>query len=414
MSTLQNMIQLSGKLEQAIHVGDLPQRYKSMGAQLLSQLKRPVQISFVGLPKSGKTSLIRMMMNDASIPAITDAHVVELVYGNERATRFEYSDGYIQHCEGLTSAPEAYNAELFRVVLEMPDAGLRLRSFTEVSLTGDADKVQSLLSYAAQYSTIVVWCAEVFGADEKAYWQSLPDHIKDHGFLALTMADRQIMKGSLEARIDELTDFVAEEFFGLYPVAALQAFAARSDADNTPSEQWARSGGEALYDAVERQVKLGRSEELDRARMLLRQVPEAACQLNAQPMSVCSENTVQETAPEKSSVGKAKPSEITNQTLQAALREMKSSAEQMLEQSSGLEASDYADILQGCIDTVRDVSETLSEAAQDPAIADLIQDAQEGEDMLLLLQLEHSEASATDAVALMLQLNKEIAFQAQV
>ena len=408
LSTLQHIIQLSGKLEQAIHVDGLPPRYRSMGAQLLSQLKRPVQISFVGLPQSGKTSLIRMMTNNATIPAIANANVIEVVYGNSPATQFEYTDGFIAHYEGLLAEPKHHDAGLFRVVLELPDESLRMRSFAEVSITGDNHQIQSLLAYAAQYSTIVVWCAERFEEAERKYWQSLPDHIKDHGFLALTMADRQIMKGSLETRIEDLTDFVAEEFFGLYPVAALQAIAARSDKDNTPSELWARSGGEALFDAVERQVKLGRSEELDRARMLLRQVPVSELVPESQ-----TESKAQFAEPPKAPAHKSSASKAPKHRLQKALSELTKNAEQMFEQNADLGPSGYADILQNCIDALRNMSQTLGVSAADPSIADIIQDTQEGEDMLLLLQLEHSEASATDALALMVQLKKEVALEAK-
>ena len=42
----------------------------------------------------------------------------------------------------------------------------------------------------------------------------MPDHIKDHGFLALTKADRQLMKGDLTDRIAALDDFVCRRIPG--------------------------------------------------------------------------------------------------------------------------------------------------------------------------------------------------------
>ncbi|MEM9130012.1 MAG: hypothetical protein AAGA97_09870, partial [Pseudomonadota bacterium] len=174
------------------------------------------------------------------------------------------------------------------------------------------------------------------------------------------------------------------------------------------SELWARSGGEALFDAVERQVKLGRSEELDRARMLLRQVPASDLLPDSQTGS-----KAQFAEPPKAPVHKSSASKAPKHRLQKALSDLTKNAEQMFEQNADLGPSGYADILQNCIDALRNMSQTLGVSAADPSIADIIQDTQEGEDMLLLLQLEHSEASATDALALMVQLKKEVALEAK-
>ena len=58
---------------------------------------------------------------------------------------------------------------------------------------------------------------------------------------------------------------------------------------------------------------------------------------------------------------------------------------------------------------IEDLGETLETAARaDPALRPLRQDAAEGHDMLVLLQLEGGEEAALDAVTLLLQLKQEM------
>lgn len=409
MTTAQTIDHLSRQLEDVLDLEEVSGRYKTLGAQLLSQLRKPIQISFVGLPGSGKTGLINMMLNGVSVPSFDGPEVVELVYGPESATCFVQDEDTVHREAGVVeTAPDMDGP--YRVRLEIPDERLLVQSFAEIRLPEVETKQQALLDYAARSSTILIWCSELFEEAEQAIWSDLPEHIKDHGFLALTMADRQMMKGRLTDRIAELEEFVSEEFFGLYPIATLQAISARSEPSAQKSDMWKLSGGEALYDAITRQVSLGRGEDVDRVKVLLEQLdvePEqAAVPLAGTPVA---KSTPKPT-------DKAPPDAALNKrdALQKSLIRLTKGAEDMLQDVSALEGDDCNEVLESCLETVRDMSDMLSEAAgNDPSLTELLEEAQEGENMLLLFQLEKDEGAAADAVTLMLQLKKEITAHAQ-
>lgn len=408
MTTAQTINHLSRQLEDVLDHEEVSGRYKTLGAQLLSQLRKPIQISFVGFPGSGKTALINMMLNGVTVPSFDGPEVVELVYGPEIATCFVQGEDTVRREAGIVETPSDIDGP-YRVRLELPEEGLLVQSFAEIRLPRDAARQQALLEYATRSSTILIWCSELFEDNEQDIWSDLPEHVKDHGFLALTMADRQMMKGRLTDRIADLEEYVSEEFFGLYPVATLQAISARNEVDAQKSDMWKLSGGEALYDAITRQVSLGRGEDVDRVKVLLEQL-DIEPEQSAVPLPGGAVSAVSPTP-----VDIVPDTALTRRdALQKSLIRLTKGAEDMLQDVTRLEGEDCADVLECCLETVRDMSDMLSEAAgNDPALTELLEEAQEGENMLLLFQLEKSEDAAADAVTLMLQLKKEITAHAQ-
>ncbi len=412
MTTAQTIDSLSRQLEDVLDHQEVSNRYKTLGAQLLSQLRKPIQISFVGLPGSGKTGLINMMLNGVTLPSFDEPDVVEIVYGPEAATCFVRGEETVQRAEGIvSSAPDIEKP--YRVRLELPEEGLLVQSFAEIRLPNDPARQQALLDYATRSSTILIWCSERFETPEQAIWSHLPEHIKDHGFLALTMADRQMMKGNLTDRIADLEEFVSEEFFGLYPVATLQAISARNDTSGKGGDMWKLSGGEALYEAITRQVSLGRGEDVDRVKVLLEQL-DIEPEQSAVPLPG---STLQPlgTMPAKATSAPVVDTSLSRRdALQKSLIRLTKGAEDMLQDVGRIDGDDCSEMLETCLETVRDMSEMLSEAAgTDPELTELLEEAQEGENMLLLFQLEQDEDAAADAVTLMLQLKKEITAHAQ-
>ncbi|MEO3416666.1 hypothetical protein AAFO92_18605 [Roseovarius sp. CAU 1744] len=407
MSALQNISHIAQQIEDALAAQTVPPRVRQTGMQLLEQLRRPLQITMIGMPQSGKTSLINVMLDQVRVKDLPDAAVVEIIYGPQHRTTFELKDGSQVVQDGPADNARA-TQDVYRARLEIPDERLFLRSFAEIRLTGVESDDKKLLDYAAGSTSVAIWCSEAFSADEQQLWSAMPEHIKDHGFLALTMADRQLMKNRLAKRIAELEDFVANEFLGLYPVATLQAMAARRNGEAQSSDLWKRSGGDALCRAVDRQVSLGQSEDHDRAMIYLEQLAATgpAKQRRADaPDKPASKQT--QPAPRQTDAGPAKD------MLQQALQRLKAGADKMLGEVSASRPPGSKHIIKQCVAALQDLSELFSDVSSTaPSVQDLLDDVQEGTDMLLLLQLEEGETSAADAVALMLQLNKEISVHA--
>lgn len=80
----------------------------------------------------------------------------------------------------------------------------------------------------------------------------------------------RFMRGVLPGLIQSLEPVAAEEFLGVYPVAAIQGLTAQTA--GTPAEDlWRSSGGRQLAEDVQRQIGLGRASDADQAELLIRQ-----------------------------------------------------------------------------------------------------------------------------------------------
>ncbi|MEL7395090.1 MAG: hypothetical protein AAFN44_01820 [Pseudomonadota bacterium] len=417
MSTAQTITNVSRKLESFLGKAAFPALHKRLGTQLLAKLQQAVQVTVIGLPGSGKTSVINMLLGWSAIPSIPQARVVDVVYGPQPRTLIEYEDGTIDEMPGVIEEA-AFTRPALRVTLELPEDHLLSQSYTEVSLSGSDAEIETLLRDVSETSALVIWCSDTVTDHEQALWRTMPDHIKDHSFLVLTMADRHQMKGTLAQRINELEDFVAQEFYGLYPIAILQALKARTGASTEHPQLWALSGGKALSDAIDQQVTLGRAEDLDRAQVLLdavksdpptAQTPDdhakhqSADPSGPDPEAHCA---LEDKTKTKTKTGSA------DMALKQAMQDLETSA-QALAEDLKQGAPDISDLISKCLATAQGLSETFASVSEhDRVVEGLLQDTQQGESMLLLLQLEDDEDAATDAVSLMVQLKKEIAAKA--
>ena len=413
MSTAQTITNVSRKLESSLGKAAFPALHKRLGTQLLAKLQQAVQVTVIGLPGSGKTSVINMLLGWTAIPSIPQARVVDVVYGPQPRTLIEYEDGTIDKMPGVIEEA-AFTRPALRVTLELPEDHLLSQSYTEVSVSGSDADIETLLRDVSETSALVIWCSDTVTDHEQALWRTMPDHIKDHSFLVLTMADRHQMKGTLAQRINELEDFVAQEFYGLYPIAILQALKARTGASTEHPQLWALSGGKALSDAIDQQVTLGRAEDLDRAQVLLDAVksdPPTAQTPNDQAKHQTADPSAPDPEPHSAQEKKTK-TRSADMALKQAMQDLETSA-QALAEDLKQGAPDISDLISKCLATAQGLSETFASVSEhDRVVEGLLQDTQQGESMLLLLQLEDDEDAATDAVSLMVQLKKEIAAKA--
>ncbi|MCB1341992.1 MAG: hypothetical protein KDK24_13195 [Pseudooceanicola sp.] len=391
--SLANLIEpVVDQLQTALDRQLFPSEWQQWGARLLDHLKKPVQVAVVGLPGSGKSTLISMMLPDVSVAALAGVPVVEIAHGPKPRTAFEMEDGQTVRHAGLPQAQDV-PGNAVRARIELPLDDLVRQNFVEVSLTGGAGHQTSMVNWVAQWADVVLWCTDDFDAAEQKLWAGVPEEVKDHSFLVLTMADRQMMRGVLQDRIAALEPLVAEEFLGLYPIATIQAITARTSGAQVNAALWRSSGGKELFDGVMRQVDNGRTADMDQAQMLLSrfapQVEAAARNLPTPP--------VPQDGP----------------LFQQALSLLQARANDMVASLAAPGEPRADDVLERCVDTANLLAELFQAAGESGAISQTVQsDTQEGAEMMLLFQLEKDEDAAVDAVTLLLQLKKEIADRA--
>ncbi|MBQ4825872.1 hypothetical protein J4729_15120 [Leisingera sp. HS039] len=381
---------LAGQLEHTLSAGQLPTEFSGWGSQLLRRLRQPVQIIVTGVTGSGKSALIDMLLGRVVIGRNAGSAVIDICYGDQECAVFESVKGERLQQAGVLADLDM-PAGTLRIRQFLPDPRLRTHSYTELPLAGPQARQQNLLQQASGAADIILWCSQAFPDTEQALWAEIPDSTKDHSFLVLTMADRQIMRGTLDGLIKTVEPVAAEEFLGVYPVAAIQGLTARTAA--APAHDlWRSSGGKQLADGVMRQVETGRASDVDQAELLIRQFGGET----AGPAGL------------QSAIPAAAPPLTAAAGLSSALDQMQARAEEMLAEAEAAGGPQAGPVLAQCMETIRGLSQTLAAMPGSTAVEAALEAAQDGEEMLMLCQLEQDEDAAIDAVTLLIQLKKEL------
>jgi len=401
---------ITAQLRSALDGDAFPLECRDVGQQLLAHLKKPTQITAIGLRKSGKTSLINMLLGEQAMPDVDGIPIVELVYGETQRVVYESYDGGIQESDDTIEEMRAPQ-DTIRVCLELPNRKLLERSFVEIGLPDAGAEQLKILNWATHRADIVIWCSQTFEDRELALWAAVPDPLKDHSFLALTMADRLHMKGKLADRIAHLEPLVAEEFLCLYPVATQQAIAARASGPDINAELWQSSGGRALSDGIQGQIDSGRMADMDQAHMLLDRF-----KIDTSPQEQNPRDASGDAAQVKSGApsthrpaDQAEPAGV----IESALALLQGCADELMTSGTDTSAESADRVLERCTQAAEDLAALLSDTeTDDPQISAIREDAIEGEQMILLFQLERGESAASDAVTVLLQMKKEMSERA--
>ena len=412
MNTAERLDPVINRLGDVLSEGNLPPPYDRCGARLLSLLTRPVQVVVTGFEGSGKSKLIEMMAARPDVAQAGSAPVFELSYGETEQALIERADGSVSTVMGLLANCEIPQDAL-RLRQELPDPRLIPQDFVEIGLGGTEVERNSALQAAIARADLMIWCSQDFGPEEQQLWASVPDHVKDHSVLALTMADQQLMRGVLNDSITRLEPVVADEFLGLFPVATIQGLTAQTGADVTNDTLWASSGGKTLMELVSRQIRQGRTADIDQARVFLDRLalkmPKKAGGHDAPEVAPRAAVTVESQVVDTADTT-ASRDDATVALLSEAVELLQRHATRMLNALDETDEPDTDMILNGCSDAMNSVNALLGSAVRGDPVTDTVKgDVQDGEEMLMLFQLERGEDAALDAVTLVLQLRKELA-----
>lgn len=422
MNTAEQLDPVIDRLGRVLDRGNLPPPYARCGARLLSLLTRPVQVVVTGFAGSGKTKLLEMMSAHPGVGPAQSVPVFELSYGDTEQVLIERADGSVSLARGMLKQREIPRDAL-RVRQELPDPNLIQQDYIEIGLGSTEAERKSALEAVTTRADLVIWCSQDFIQEEHRLWSTVPDHIKDHSVLALTKADQLLMRDVLNDNIARLEPIVSDEFLGLFPVATIQGVTAQTGAEHVNDPLWAASGGKSLMQLVSRHIRHGRTADIDQARVFLDRLalkmPQDAEQppetLKAKPQPVAANEA---DVAESSQIGTDYEEDAGHETpiglLSEAVDVLQCHAGKMLDALDEGGEVDSKKIIDCCSDAVRSVSALLGSGPSDAATDALKGDLQDGEEMLMLFQLERGEDAAVDAVALVLQLRKEMGKKAVV
>lgn len=452
-------------LVDALRSGVLSGPLAQQGRDILDQIRKPLRLSVLGLPGTGKSTLMNLLMGAPVVPVGAGLPTLSMSYGDESVARYTMPDGSKRETDAHDLAGIALRKPIF-VEATMPLPALGKLSVMEVVAGASAAEQKRALSWAAKRTDIALWCSQGFTAQEFGLWDLMPDHVQDHSFLLLSKADLLASNNSLAGLLEDANDAAGDRFRQVLPIHGEGAIAATKPDGSVDKEALRRSGGVALISAILREVDLAKRAASDKADVFLRQIdydPDArdAAPEVVQPIASptrapaatapevpkpadapASETAVAEApapqappgqvAPEKAPEPSAAPAQATTpaiantnapgpaEPISAAAREACTQAAAQLEAEGEALAVEMTAgrltpdaVLEVSVDTISWLAEYLGEsgAANDPVLKQVRATANDAADLVQLIQLETGGNVAVDAVSLMVQLKQELLAQ---
>lgn len=255
---------------------------------------------------------------------------------------------------------------------------------TEITVPTDgADRLDAL-----HLAEIVVWCGQGFGPTDQAIWSAVPDRLKDHSFFVLTKADSLAARGQLHGTLSAVGKAIGDAFLGVFPVATLQALMALGPDPNGTVASYRASGAAALSAALARQLVQAQDAVRDGAVVFLNRYGRVDLAAVSQVITV--PNLWQ----------------VPFAYLQRRAHDL-GFAQSLAGPQRVVQVIDQCCVtVEGLVDLV--LAEPRLAAAQSGLVEDILAVA----DTMVLMRVEGDAKSAIDAMALLLQLRRDIAMQA--
>ena len=243
--------------------------------RLIERLKRPARVALLGLPGSGKSAILNLLAGTIVVPETLRLPTIVVQYGQRDRMLCTLADGRTEAIEGSDLGQVlTRNPALVTVERDLP--ALKVISLLEVS-AGPMDAEQRRAAiWASKRADIVIWCTTSYLPKEQVVWDSMPDVVKDNGFLFLTKID---LLGSTEAAtgmLDRVEQRAGEDFRQVFPISAKLARAAMSTGGSVDRNKFRESGASAVISTLKARVQAARRADMDTAEMLLARHVEAA------------------------------------------------------------------------------------------------------------------------------------------
>ena len=434
-------------LSDALASGDMPTNIRPSAEAMLASLNKPVRVTIMGLPNTGKSQLLNLLAGDIVIPEGAHLPTTQVVYGETPESQCTLADGTVQvldHCD----VSAILDLHPVFVQLALPLTALGRISILEVVASDDHIEQQRAMMWAAKRTDVALWCTHTFNIPEQTLWGAMSDIMKDHGFMVVTKADILARNELLDTTLANVRNVGEHEFNQILPIATPSALEARTADGQIDKEALRRAGGLALISAILRQVELGQQATVDQATVLLRQLASGKAmtppRVRTQPLVAKPE--VEETAaakpapapapePKVAPQAKAPPAKKVGDEFPAPLPpkkktpvvvpKLKDGSRDAVKEAIGYltregralaKAVDSAEtvpvtkVMARSVDNVQWLADHLQDNGEsdDPVLERARNTAIDAADLIQLMQLEKQESAVLDAVSLVLQLKHEL------
>ena len=261
-------------LSKVLAANKIPASSIETGETLLKRLKQPVRVTLMGLPKSGKSTVANLLMNDIVSPEGISLPTTQYVHAKAPTADLTLADGRVETLATADPYEIAAASPIF-VEIGLPLAALGRINVLEVVAPATLKDQQRAMHWAAKRTDIAVWCSQRFDQSEQALWDTMPDAIKDNGFLLMTHADQALAQGELENTLADVRQNFAYQFNKIMPIATPSAIASRLPDGTVDKPMMQKSGGLTLISSILRQLDIGLQASVDQAEMLLKTYKDA-------------------------------------------------------------------------------------------------------------------------------------------
>lgn len=411
---------------------------RAQAESYLSRLEAPVRIAVVGLSRSGKSSLVNLLVGEAVIPTQPRKSVMPAVI--------------LRHSEGNRTTASWWDREdrvfdgihLQDALAESPDIisiGIDCEVLRDVWLMDLSDLEDSgaqanTLFVLNRLADMIVWCTNAedpWTAEERHLWGMVPKAVQRRAILVMTHADH-LSAGTLTPTLERLRSTVGAAFRKVLPVSVSDAWRALLGEVAQPERAWVASGIEPFMVAMMEMAVDCRKTEVEKVRRGMAQHLEPLlAQLPATPATVPAPTpTAAKTEPPAPVQAKTDPVPPAAHRQAPApqvvpLRGVSDAPPQAVQASPALLA--WKKRVEGVLDSLRTgVIEQDGEfltAAQDAvsfflddlamlrdlseADAWIEREFQRAQDLLILMQYEGEESNAETAALLLAQLTDGLA-----
>ena len=263
------------RLGRALDRGLLPAGGPAEAAErLIERLERPARIALLGLPGSGKSSILNLLVGTIVVPETLRLPTIVVQHGDSARMICTLTDGSTKILGGSDLA-EVLPLAPALVTLEMNLPALKVISLLEVSVGPMEAEQKRAANWASKRADIVIWCTTSYLPKEQLVWESLPDSVKDNSFMFLTKVDLLGSRQSAAAMHERVELRAGEEFRQILSISAKEARAAVPPGGPVNRELFRDSGAAAVIAAIKTRVQSGRRADMDTAELLLARHVEA-------------------------------------------------------------------------------------------------------------------------------------------
>ncbi len=255
-------------LSRALDEGMLSGQVFESASRLISDLRTPLRVVLFGLPQSGKSSVLNLLLGEDVIPEGLDLPTLKVRRGPRPLARLTLADGRVtEHPDYDLEELAGLDAVLIELQLNLP--ALAKISVLELAMGQSIRGQGRAIAWGSKQCDLALWCSSGFPENEAELWQGVPESLKDKAILVRTKLDELGSRAARQNEIHRLEHQLTDEFSRVLGLSAAEAAAARGAGGAVDKGALRASGGMSVISSVLRHLELSQQHLIDQADVLL-------------------------------------------------------------------------------------------------------------------------------------------------